>query len=196
MTTSIVARTGWIMPAPLAIPPTVNPPALACASFGPESVVRMASAAASPPSAESRAAADETPASTRSSGRRTPITPVERTTTASLTIPSASPTATAVASASASPAAPVAAFATPALTTTACGSASREVTTGHEHRRRLHAVGRPERGTDRGPRRADECDVGLARGADPGGDAGRLEPPCCGDRHRRPRRGSRRAGGP
>ena len=48
ITTSIVARRGWIIPAPLAIPPTVKPPARAAASFGPESVVRIAPAAASP----------------------------------------------------------------------------------------------------------------------------------------------------
>ena len=41
------------MPAPFAMPPTVKPPARATATLGPESVVRIAFAAASPPSGES-----------------------------------------------------------------------------------------------------------------------------------------------
>ena len=52
------------------MPPTVNPPVATTATFGPESVVRIAPAAASPPSAESDAAAARAPASTLSSGRR------------------------------------------------------------------------------------------------------------------------------
>ena len=62
-TASIVARLGWIIPAPLAIPPTVKPSARRRrAVFGPLSVVRIASAAASPPPGESAAAAASTPA--------------------------------------------------------------------------------------------------------------------------------------
>ena len=46
------------------MPPTVKPPLCATATFGPESVVRIAAAAASPPSAESSPAAARAPAST------------------------------------------------------------------------------------------------------------------------------------
>ena len=81
MTTSIVARQGWIIPAPFAIPPTVNPPTLTSASFGPESVVRIAPAAWSPPPGESSATASVMPARMRSSGSLGPITPVDSTTT-------------------------------------------------------------------------------------------------------------------
>ena len=133
-TASIVARLGWIIPAPFAIPPTVRPSRATTAVFDPLSVVRIASAAASPPSAESAAAAASTPARSFSIGSRGPITPVERTTTSSGRIPSRSATRSAVVRASTSPGTPVAAFATPALTTTAWGSASsrwrRETVTG------------------------------------------------------------------
>ena len=44
-TASIVARSGWIIPEPFAIPPTVNPPRATTASFGRVSVVMIASAA-------------------------------------------------------------------------------------------------------------------------------------------------------
>ena len=49
-TTSIVARAGASIPAPLAIPPTVKPGPSATAVLGTESVVQIASAAADPPS--------------------------------------------------------------------------------------------------------------------------------------------------
>ena len=71
------------------------------------------------------------------------MTPVESTTTCSATSPSASPTSAAVRSASAIPVAPVAAFATPALITTACGSALLEVPFRDHDGRRQHAVRRP-----------------------------------------------------
>ena len=48
MTASIVARFGWIIPEPLAIPPTVKPPPWETAVFACVSVVRIASAASSP----------------------------------------------------------------------------------------------------------------------------------------------------
>ena len=98
------------------------------------SVVRIASAASAPPSAESAAAASRRPASTRPAAAATPITPVERTSTSSASRSSSRPASAAVASASSSPRSPVAAFATPELTTTACGSATSrcafETTTG------------------------------------------------------------------
>jgi hypothetical protein len=54
-TASIVASRGWIIPAPFAMPPTTKPSQWATACFGPRSVVRIAAAAASPPSGESDA---------------------------------------------------------------------------------------------------------------------------------------------
>ncbi len=123
-TASIVASRGWIIPAPFAIPPTTNPSPSTAACLGQRSVVRIAFAAPSPPSGASAADASRTPARTRSMGSGTPITPVERTTTSSGCSPRADAVSAAVSSASATPAAPVAAFATPALMTTACGSAA------------------------------------------------------------------------
>ena len=105
------------------MPPTVKPPPWATAVFACVSVVRIASAASSPPWGESAAAAASTPASTRSIGIGAPITPVERTSTCSGARPSRPAARSAVAIASASPCAPVAAFAMPELITTACGSA-------------------------------------------------------------------------
>ena len=75
------------MPAPFAIPPSrTSRPATVnarVASFGWESVVQIATAASCPPSADSAAAAARMPASTRSIGSGTPITPVEQTRTSS-----------------------------------------------------------------------------------------------------------------
>jgi hypothetical protein len=144
-TASIVASAGWIIPAPLAIPPTTNPAPCAMDVFGPASVVRIASDAAGPPPGESVAAASSTPLTIFSIGSRGPMTPVERTTTSSVASPSSPAVCTAVATASSSPARPVAAFATPALTTTACGSAAsrwrRETTTGAAWTRfRVHSA--------------------------------------------------------
>ena len=174
-TASIVARHGWIIPAPFAIPPTVKPSRSTTAVFGPASVVRIASAAVGPPPGESAAAAASTPASSFSMGSRGPMTPVESTTTCSGASPSAAAAWAAVASASSSPASPVAALATPALTTTACGSASdrcrRETTTGAACTRFVVHIAQPTVGTSR----ADECDVRLPGGADPGADARRGE---------------------
>ena len=53
-TASIVARLGWIIPEPFAMPPTANPGPPAAACFGRVSVVRIACAAASPPVARAR----------------------------------------------------------------------------------------------------------------------------------------------
>ena len=52
-TASIVARQGWIIPEPFAIPPTVKPAPWATDSFACVSVVRIASAASAPPSSAS-----------------------------------------------------------------------------------------------------------------------------------------------
>ena len=78
---SIVAMFGWIMPAPFAtptsrprLPPIVN---VACATFGPTSVVRMACESASMPPTERRLTASGRKSRTFLSGSTTPITPVE-----------------------------------------------------------------------------------------------------------------------
>ena len=120
---SIVARLGAIMPAPLAIPPTrqVVPPTvkstLVC--FGFVSVVMMARAASGPPSRDSRGAASAMPARSFGIGSRTPITPVEATTTCSTGQPTACAVSAAISLASARPASPVAALAQPAFATIA-----------------------------------------------------------------------------
>ncbi|KIX78260.1 hypothetical protein SF23_07620 [Streptomyces sp. MBRL 10] len=78
-TTSMVARPGASMPAPLAMPPTVQPSREAVAVLCTVSVVLMAMAAASPPSADSAAAAVSMPGRSLSIGSRTPMRPVEAT---------------------------------------------------------------------------------------------------------------------
>src|SRR5207245_2695354 len=74
---------GWIIPAPLAIPPTVIIPAgvsiRTAQCFGRVSVVMMARAASGPPSGVSPAAAVRRPSAICATGRGTPITPVDNT---------------------------------------------------------------------------------------------------------------------
>ncbi len=118
-TTSMVARPGASMPAPLAIPPTVKPFPVATACLETESVVMMAVAAAVPPSAASDACASSTPGSSRSIGSRTPMSPVEQTATSPAPQPSRSATCSAVAWVSWKPSGPVHALAPPELRTTA-----------------------------------------------------------------------------
>ena len=89
-TDSIVAMFGWIIPTPLAMPVIVTVTGSPSArrqherrrapTLATESVVRSASAAASRPASSPRSAATRppTPASTRSSGSRVPMMPVER----------------------------------------------------------------------------------------------------------------------
>jgi hypothetical protein len=100
-TTSIVARLGASMPAPLAIPPTVQPPSgplRACTVvFGTLSVVMIARAAAGPPSSDSSLTAAVTPAVSLSMGRRTPISPVLHTATSIAPSPSSAAACSAVA---------------------------------------------------------------------------------------------------
>ena len=127
------------MPAPFAIPPTTNPPASATAIFGPESVVRIALAAAAPPVGGEPAAAARTPASILSSGRWTPITPVERTTTSSGCKPELGGHGCRCLG-SASPARPVAAFATPALIDHRLRLGDLEMAPRDRHRSCLHPV--------------------------------------------------------
>ena len=81
----VVAMSGAIIPAPFAMPPIVtSPPARPTFStliFGRVSVVRIPSAADTPPPGLSSVAAWSIPASTVGIGMGTPITPVEATRT-------------------------------------------------------------------------------------------------------------------
>ncbi len=121
MNPSIVAMLGSIMPEPLLIPPTVTvfPPTTVRthACLGRVSVVMTAFSAASPcaSSAPSSATAAFMPASSRSMGRRRPMTPVEATSTCRGEIPSSPAVASAESSASRKPSSPVQAFAQPEL---------------------------------------------------------------------------------
>jgi hypothetical protein len=151
VTIASIVTSGWIIPAPFAIPPTVNPVPAASACFGPLSVVRMATAASSAPSAESAATPRGSPARTLFIGKGAPISPVERTRTSSVSNPSREAASSAVRSAFSIPGAPVAAFATPELTTTACGSAQprcrRETMTGAAWTRLVVQTAAPTAGT-------------------------------------------------
>jgi hypothetical protein len=85
-----------------------------------------------------------------STGSCTPITPVERTSTCAGSSPSAAAASACVARAAASPCSPVAAFAIPELTTTACGSAtasaSCDTSTGAAFRRLAVNIAAPTAG--------------------------------------------------
>ena len=128
---------GWIMPLPLAVPPTVMvlPPisTRATASFVRVSVVRMDSAKPSPPSPNSPDAA-LIPDEILSIGKWTPMTPVEATATSPALIPSASAASACIVRASSMPRSPVAALALPLFATTArtppVSTASRVTTSG------------------------------------------------------------------
>lgn len=110
------------MPAPLAIPPTVNAPdpvaTRTARCLGRVSVVMMARAAAAPPSAARRGAAAAIPAVIFSNGSGTPITPVERTNRERDGRLSAASALRAMSAAAARPDSPVHAFATRAFITT------------------------------------------------------------------------------
>src|SRR5213594_768316 len=112
-----------IIPAPLAMPPTVIAPLgvsrRTAQCLGRVSVVMIARAASAPPSAESRSAAWRRPSATGATGNGTPITPVERTSAVLGGRPAASSAAWAMARAASRPAAPVQAFATRAFIATA-----------------------------------------------------------------------------
>ena len=125
-TQSMVAMAGASMPAPLAMPPTVQPVPCATVVLGRVSVVMMASAAAGPPSRDRPRTASRTPGSSLSIGSRSPIRPVEHTATSPAPTMSrafaaviAAAVCSAVAWVSWKPAGPVQAFAPPELSTTA-----------------------------------------------------------------------------
>ena len=123
-TTSIVASAGASIPAPLAIPPTLHPSRTATACLLTVSVVMIAVAASDPPCGESTPAAAMTPASIRSMGSSSPMSPVEHTATSPAPTPMTSATISAVRWLSWKPCAPVQAFAPPELRTTASTRAS------------------------------------------------------------------------
>jgi hypothetical protein len=118
-TTSIVARLGASIPAPLAMPPMLQPSRCWTVVLGTLSVVMIARAASAPPSSDSACAASLTPAVSLSRGSRMPISPVLATATSTAPRPSSSATCSAVAWVSAKPSGPVQALAPPELRTTA-----------------------------------------------------------------------------
>src|SRR3954462_2622315 len=118
-TTSILASEGASMPAPLAMPPTVQPSRDCTVVFGTLSVVMIARAASGPPSSASALAAAVTPAVSLSIGSRTPMRPVLATATSMAPRPSSAAACSAVAWVSWKPSGPVQALAPPELRTTA-----------------------------------------------------------------------------
>ncbi len=143
---SIVAMFGWIIPAPFAIPTTLPRRPLhakeARATFGPESVVRIACAAASTPDGERRACASGRAARIFRSGRTTPMTPVDATRTSRFGTRRRSAAASRTRRAASRPGFPVTAFAQPAFTTTARTRPPLrlQVRPAEDDRRRLEAV--------------------------------------------------------
>ena len=87
-TTSIVASWGASIPAPLAIPPMLQPLPSTTTCLLTVSVVMIAVAASSPPSGPSAPRASSTPASSTSRSLVRPIRPVEQTTTSTAPMPS------------------------------------------------------------------------------------------------------------
>ena len=119
----MVAIVGRIMPAPLAAMPMDTSPAPSgrrnAPPFRVRSVVQMASLKSTPPSAASAAHRPGIAAGIFCMSSRSPITPVLETATCSVSSPSSAAVSWAMRRASSSPPVPVAAFAMPALTTTA-----------------------------------------------------------------------------
>ena len=174
---SIVAMLGWIMPAPLAtptmrprLPPRVK---VACVTFGPTSVVRMACESASMPPVERRVIASGSVSRTFLSGRTTPMTPVEAMKISSSLQRSSSAARERTRFAASCPALPVTAFAQPALTTTAFNLPPLFFSAAFDSvdRRGLEAVLREDSGSVRAVGRDDEPEVRPLL-ADAGADAG------------------------
>ena len=116
---SIVAMSGQIMPAPLAIPVTriVSPSTATSreASLRTVSVVMIASAARGHPSSARSASSAGSAAPMRSTGSGSPMTPVENGSTSSRLQPAAAANRRQDSCAASSPASPVPAFAFPEL---------------------------------------------------------------------------------
>ena len=142
MKPSIVAMSGAIMPEPLMIPAIVTGlPSIvqvATAPLAKVSVVMIVAAASSQPHGAAAKAASS-PASARSIGSGTPITPVEATNTSEGWQPRCAAVRAAMASTAARPRLPVKALELPALTTSARAwpstSASRHHSTSGEGQR-------------------------------------------------------------
>ena len=121
--TSMVAMFGWIMPEPLAMPPSVHvrPPTsnATATSFFARSVVMIASAASPLPPRESAAASAGMAASMGAGSSGWPITPVEATITSEASMPSACAAAAHMRPATCSPPA-LQVLALPLLHTIAC----------------------------------------------------------------------------
>ncbi|CAB4791935.1 unannotated protein [freshwater metagenome] len=122
ITESIVANEGANMPAPLAIPAKATPDISDVAIFGLESVVMIPVAQSKRLALERFATATFAPLSNFSNGSRTPINPVEQTTTSLAEAPSKSATCSAVLCVSTNPSGPVQAFAPPLFRITALTS--------------------------------------------------------------------------
>ncbi len=174
------------MPAPLAMPPIVQPSGeVWMASLVTVSVVRIASAADGPPAWARSWAASSMPVRTASIGSRTPIRPVEQTATSSVAHPTSAAVHSAICRASASPADPVQAFAPPEFSTTGGEPA---VGDGLPASRLHRCCGEPVGGEHAGRVRVralvdDQREVGPAGGLQAGDDAGGEETLCCGDTH-------------
>ena len=119
MTESIVASDGASIPAPLAIPKIRTPKYSFSKYLALESVVMIASAIFSAPSRESEETAISIPGKSFSMGKRTPMSPVEQTTTSPAFMESFPAKTSAVLWVSANPSGPVQAFAPPLLRITA-----------------------------------------------------------------------------
>src|SRR5262245_32129886 len=116
---SMVAISGRIIPAPLAIPVTVAPPARRDLALGTVSVVMIASAALPQLSSPRSAMHAGSPATMRATGSGSMITPVEKGSTSRGSQARSRAAASQAARASASPAFSVPALALPVLTTSA-----------------------------------------------------------------------------
>src|SRR3990172_790925 len=118
----MVAMLGHIIPAPLAMPATVTLLPLMLKLdwrvFGNASVVIIAEAAREKPSGRSPAISSGTPALTFSTGKGTPMTPVDDTSISPFLSPSPFSMKDAMAQAAAYPSLPVHALALPLFTTT------------------------------------------------------------------------------
>ena len=182
---SMVAMFGRIMPAPLAMPVTVTavPPRLTFreAALGTVSVVMMASAAAAQLSSRRSAMQAGRPASRRSTGSGSMMTPVENGSTCQGEQPSSRATASQLARAACRPGSPVPALAMPVFTTRArmppaCGAAAR-CSRQTQHRRGAEAVLGEHAGDGGACVEADQQQVAAVGLADAGlgdaeGDAG------------------------
>ena len=142
---SMVAMSGAIMPAPLAMPLRVTgtPPrsTVAVASLGKVSVVMMARAASAMPSSRASATSRSSTPSKRVASSGSPMTPVEARKISPAGAPLARPAISAVRAVEATPVRPVKALALPELTTSSRAfpppSLARHQSTGAEGQRDL-----------------------------------------------------------